>query len=71
VPLFREASPDIEVWTGSQAAGNAGWVDKEVVDFERNLLIEVAFVASENVLFVLSSSVQSVNFSVWDACLVA
>ena len=44
MPLqFREASPCIEIWTGSQNAILAGRVDKQSADIKRDLLFEAAF----------------------------
>jgi hypothetical protein len=44
LPLqFREASPCIEIWTGSQNAILAGRVDEQSADFERDLLLEAVF----------------------------
>ena len=48
MPLqFREASPGVEIWTGSQNTRVAGWVDQSGVDVKRNLLIEAAFCGIE------------------------
>ncbi len=40
---FREASPGIEIRTGSQNTIPTGWVDQAGVDVKGNLLMEVAF----------------------------
>ena len=49
MPLqFREASPGIEIWAGSQDAGPAGWVDQAGADVKGDLLIEAAFCGVED-----------------------
>jgi hypothetical protein len=48
LPLqLREATPGLEVRTRSPDTGYAGWVDPEVADLERNLLIETVFAVAE------------------------
>jgi len=37
---FRQASPGIEIWTGSQDAGYAGWSDPTTTDVKGNLLLK-------------------------------
>jgi hypothetical protein len=48
VPLqLREATPGLEVRARSPDTGHAVWVDREVADIERNLLLEKLFVVAE------------------------
>ena len=48
MPLqFREASPSVEIWTGSQNTSAAGWIDQSGIDPKRNLLVEAVFCGIE------------------------
>jgi len=48
LPLqLRAASSGVEIRMGSQDTSHAGWVDQQVADLERNLLIESVFALSE------------------------
>ena len=63
MPLqFREAPPGIEIWTGRQNTRVAAWVDQSGIDVKRNLLLEVAFVASKDVIFALFEKARLVSF---------
>ena len=48
MPLqFREASPGVEIWTGSQNTSYASWSDPTTTDVKGNLLFEDGFSGAE------------------------